>query len=226
MTSNTGSMPRHKAATAAIVLAASSVLLCSPAFADDDQPELWPGAIRLQAQVSGQQVNLTGTSARSVSVEGGYLVKNKVDVKYKCRGYQGDVNKGFLEIKANGRTIENRNERIRAGTLTNHHDWYNVKLFRVDDLVAACRGRSDVQTVESVAHLKNSCGKSERHYRNGSGSITIQLQCSPSRTRAAVTPIRWRYHCDGPNMFVEGTNSKSVERNTDRADLNCVYRGN
>ncbi len=219
----TGVSLRYRGGTLFALVAATILAAPGTAGADDDQPELWPGRnMRFEAQVAGDQVNL---ATNRLSIQGNHVLIDKLHAKYKCRGYQGDVKRAFVQVVAGGTRLDDRNKLLMSGGNTAHYEWHDVKLFEVNKIVAACRGRSDVQTVESVAHLKNTCGRSERHERNGHGTITLQVQCSPSQIRAAVTPIRWRYHCSGPNMYIEGTNSTSVERDTPNANINCVYRG-
>jgi hypothetical protein len=217
--------PSHSGLRAAFALTAVAFAFSTNAAAEE-QPTFSPDIpFRLEAQVSGNQVRFIGPVASRVSIRNNYVILNSMPVAYRCRGYQGDVNRGFLEIVSGNLHLENRSAHVAGSGGYGHKDWRDVKIFQLNQLVSACHGRSDLRELNSVAHLKNTCGRDERHERNGRGHVELRLQCAPTLMPAAVRPIRWRYQCEGANMYIQGTNETSVERDTPNANIKCEFRG-
>jgi hypothetical protein len=190
-----------------------------------NQPEVSRSPIRLQGQLSGDHIQFSRSSYGPKQV-GQHLQIDYVVASYKCRGYQGYLRNMFLKITEGSRNLEVRSMRAAAAKRFDTFTWRNVKFMTTAFAKRACRGRTDTVTLESKIELRNTCGRSERHARNGSGRILLQLQCSSASIAPRITPVRWRYECSGANMYIEGTNRTWVER--DRADdrsVRCVYRG-
>lgn len=191
-----------------------------PAFASDRyQPRLIPRRVYQQSvKVAGSHIDAT-----NLTVENGYLT-GSFRAKYICRSYQGNVNTINFEIKDfNGNSIDKKQRRVTAGK-EYLHSWTGAKLAPVSTITNRCLNRTDTQKMNIKIHLWNTCGENERHTRNGGGKIELTLQCSPSAISPIITPILWRYQCNGPNMFIEGTNMKSVDKNSPNQHVKCVYR--
>ncbi len=209
-----------------VILLAVVLSIPPSALADEYSPSiLAPFGNEFDFQVAGTALYLLGPRSEGyLEKSGGFVNFKNLQTRHKCRGYQGDINRARIEIYINNERSYSEEFRGCGGDSCDHA-WGSVRLFPIPDMIEKCRGRSDMQTVTSRVVVKNTCGRHERHTRTGGMTYTARIQCAPSRVRVNPFPIKWRYRCEGPDMYIEGTNLRLVERNTPNDEIYCIYRG-
>lgn len=197
--------------------------------ADEHQPKLYPSnsVETFNIQVAGSQININNDNVQSFEMRDTYLWKNVIRAEYRCRTYQGAINKVSIQTKNGEEIISTRHYSYGGGSRAGQrevHTWNGLPVTRLSTIINKCRNKTDNQILEVPIRLWNTCGRNEGHTRNGGSKIRLLLQCSPSEIAPVVKPILWRYECNGPNMFIDGTSKKFVEKRTDSDRVMCVYR--